>query len=463
MRPSYLGKILLHWCDSCHVPVLSARCRCGQTARPVPVTPPGDARPAFPSDIGFVNRIYREYFGNDLIPPGHLALMSKVPEIDRMEEIVLGGGVVGAVRFDPVKKHWEPLPRPGSTKYLKPRLRYVIIDPGAVPSVMNEGASVLAPGLLEIEESVSPGDEVYILEPSGTCVGVGRAKVSAADARTMKRGAVVRTRKNIPSHPVPGEATWDDAIVANRDILARVEAEAKAFVQKTVADNPLPVTVSYSGGKDSLATFLLVRGAVGNVPLIFIDTGIEFPETYENVIEVARRYGTDVITITGKVGFWDAFDRMGPPAMNARWCCKVCKLGPLKQAISERYGECLSFIGQRRYESVTRRNTPRVWRNSFVPNQLSASPIQNWTALHVWLYLFREKAPYNVLYEKQCDRIGCYLCPSTDPGAYDHIRVNHRDLCERWESRLREWARNNGMTDEWVDSGQWREKSGGHA
>ncbi|NMA09670.1 MAG: phosphoadenosine phosphosulfate reductase, partial [Methanomicrobiales archaeon] len=90
----YLGKILLRWCDACHAPVLSGVCACGAPTRPVAVTPPGDARPAFPDDIERVNRIFRDHFGAALIPEGHIALLNKVPAADRMDEIVLGGAVV---------------------------------------------------------------------------------------------------------------------------------------------------------------------------------------------------------------------------------------------------------------------------------------------------------------------------------------------------------------------------------
>lgn len=458
MRPSYLGKILLHWCDSCHTPVVSERCSCKETTRRVSLTPPGDARPAFPADIDFINQVYRDSYGADLIPPGHLALLNKVPDIDRMEEIILGGGVVGAIRYDPERQRWEPLPRPESIHYLVPRHRFVIIDPGAVGSVENEGASVLAPGLIAIEDSVRAGDEVYILDPEGRCAGTGRAKVSAEEARALKRGSIVRTRKTTRSYPVPGESTWQQAVLSNREIMEKTEAEAADFIRKTADYHQLPVTVSYSGGKDSLATLLLVKSVLGPVPLLFIDTRIEFPETYENVAGVAAEYGLEVMTIQGKADFWAALERVGPPAMNARWCCKVCKLGPLKQAITEKFGECLSFIGQRRYESVTRRNTPRIWRNSFVPNQLSAAPIQHWTALHVWLYLFQEKAPYNRMYEKQCDRIGCFLCPATDTGAYELIRKTHPELCNRWDASLEKWAFQQGKGIDWVRKGHWRQK-----
>ncbi|MFA7562935.1 MAG: PUA domain-containing protein, partial [Methanoculleus sp.] len=190
----YLGKIQLRWCDSCHVPVLSGVCACGTSTRPVAVTPPGDARPAFPDDITRVNHIFHEHFGAPLIPEGHIALLNKVPADDRMDEIVLGGAVVGAVRYIPKERRWEPLPRPAAANYLRPTKRYVVVDDGAIPSILESGASVLAPGLASIDPAVREGDEVFILAKTGECIGVGRARIDAATAKTMERGVIVRTR-----------------------------------------------------------------------------------------------------------------------------------------------------------------------------------------------------------------------------------------------------------------------------
>ncbi len=111
MHPSYLGKILLRWCDQCHTPVLAKTCACGANTREVPLTPPGDARPAFPADIALINSIFEEHFGAPLVPDGHLVLLNKVPDNDRMEEIVIGGGIAGSIRYIPKERRWEPIPR----------------------------------------------------------------------------------------------------------------------------------------------------------------------------------------------------------------------------------------------------------------------------------------------------------------------------------------------------------------
>ena len=441
----------------CHTPVLSHHCSCGANTREVPVTPPGDARPAFPADITLVNRIFKEHFGAHLIPEGHLALLNKVPDQDRMEEIVVGGGIAGIIRYFPQKRRWEPIPRPEACSLFAPKKRFIVVDDDAVPFIRDQGMSVLAPGLVTIDDSVCAGDEVFILAKDGTCVGVGRAKVDAATARGMKKGSIARTRRNIPSIIIPGTANWDSAVTANTGVLHSAESDSFQFVRNVMEQNPhLEANVSYSGGKDSLATLLVVIKAIGKVPMLFADTGMEFPETYANVDETSRHYGLDVIRTDGKNLFWENFKRQGPPAVNARWCCKVCKLTPVANLIREQWGECLSFIGQRRYESAARAQSDRVWRNPNVRGQLSAAPIHHWTALHVWLYLLREHAPYNILYEHHLDRIGCFMCPSSDMALIHMIEADYPQLWDIWRIHLEQWQKAQGLSADWVTGGKWR-------
>ena len=450
---------MLWWCDSCHTPVLANVCsRCSTRAREVMITPPADARPAFPSDISHVNKVYSEHFGVPLIPPGHIVLLNKVPDPDRMEEIIVGGGVVGSIKYLPGESRWEAIPRPQASVFLTPRRKFVVVDNGAVPSIQQEGASVLAPGLVEIEPSVSRGDEVFVLNEERAVVAVGRAKVDAKEAGNMERGAIVRTRRNFPSNCTREEATWEDAVEASAGVLEEQEAEAISFIRDVAARNPLPVNVSYSGGKDSLATLLLVNKALGKVPMLFADTGLEFPETCRNVEEVSREFGNPVVRARGEEAFWKAFQVHGPPAVDFRWCCRTAKLNPVEKVIREHWGECLSFIGQRKYESFRRMASGRVWRNPHLKSQLSAAPIHHWTALQVWLYLFRENAPYNPLYESGLDRVGCFMCPSSDVAVLRQIEESHPLLWQRWSSRLEEWQKEKGLPDSWRGEARWRMK-----
>ena len=455
----YHGKILLHWCDSCHTPVLADHCACGENTRAVPVTPPGDARPTFPDDIEFVNQVYEERFGMQIIPDDQIALLNKVPDHDRMEEIIVGGAIVGAIRYLPAGKRWEALPRPDAVLIDKPEKRFIIIDDGAFQSV-RDGRSLLAPGLISCDSSVREGDEVIMMTQAGDCAGVGRARVDAEEANLMERGQVVKTRKNISSKYTPGKATWDDVIIANEKVLAKAEAASGKFIADNISPyKHLPMSVSYSGGKDSLATLLVVMNTYRKLPILYIDTGLEFSSTEDNVRDVQERYNLECVRIESGDEFWRDFQVNGPPARNNRWCCKTAKLEPLRRHIIEKYGEngeLVSFIGQRKYESFSRMKNPRVWRNSYVQNQVCLAPIHTWTALHVWLYIFREKAPFNILYKHGVDRMGCYMCPASDAGVFEKIKTIHPELWQEWEKAVTEWMDNNGVPESWFESGEWK-------
>jgi len=453
----YHGKIILHWCDSCHTPVLGNSCACGSSTRFVAVTPPGDPRPAFPDDIAHINQVYETYFGVPLIPDGYLVLLNKVPDHDRMEEIVVGGAIVGAIRYLPEQQRWEALPRREAYHLMKPVKGFVIIDDSAA-SFIEDGASVLAPGVKSIADGILEGDEVFILTESGLCAGVGRARVDTETGRTMEKGSLVKTRKPLASTFTSGTATWNDAVRANREHLDRAWAASGEFIKSVIEKNPdLPLTVSYSGGKDSLATLLMVLKHVGQVPIMYIDTGLEFEATEQNVTDVVAKYDLFLHRIFSGDRFWEEFSRQGPPSQDQRWCCRVCKLEPIREYITEHFGECISFIGQRKYESFSRMKNPRVWRNAYVKVQLSAAPIHNWTALHVWLTIFAEEAPYNTVYREQVDRIGCYMCPASDLATIANIKSRYPDLWSEWQDKMEGYQAGLGLSDEWLRGG-WRNK-----
>ena len=462
-----LGKMHLRWCDSCNVPVLeqSACSKCGTSTREVKITPPGDARPAFDHDIRTIRALIDTQFGPGCgevaVPTGRLVLLNKAPDLDRMDEVVLDGMVIGAVRFD-IARGEKFLPRGVTASRMEKTISrgWVRVDRGALESIRERRASALAVGVSDAAEGIEPGDDVIVLDPDGKAVSVGVAKMSTADIRTAERGTAVKTRwvadGSVTGTPGDETSSWDNAILANREVIDRRASEAMRFVRDVVRENDLPVAVSFSGGKDSLATLLLVIESGISPKMIFIDTGLEFEETLNNVRDTAARHSLELITESAGDGFWRNVDLFGPPAKDFRWCCKTCKLGPATRLIQKNFpGGVLSFIGQRAYESQNRARKGRVWRNPWTPNQLGASPIQKWTALHVWLYLFDRKEPFNPLYERGFERIGCYLCPSADLAELKHARELNGEY-NRWQEYLTSYSQKHDLPDEWLSKDLWR-------
>ena len=462
-----LGKMHLRWCDKCNVPVLEqSKCSsCRSETRPVKITPPGDARPAFESDVARIRSLVDSQFGEGtgrlVIPEGAIVLLNKAPDIDRMDEVIVDGAVVGAVRFA-LASGEKFLPRPEAAEAISDHASkgWVLIDPIAADAVRNKSASTLAVGVLECDPGIEAGDELIVLDEPRNAVSVGVSKMSASDMMQHKRGTAVKTRWTVKEpRGIEGRpATWAQATVANKETIDRRTREAADFIKKTVKDSGLPVAVSYSGGKDSLATLLLVLDAGITPDLMFVDTGLEFEETRKNVQDTASSLGLKLIVESAGDAFWKNIGRFGPPAKDFRWCCKTCKLGPATQLIQKNYpGGVLSFIGQRAYESQQRAEKGRIWRNPWTPNQLAASPIQKWSALHVWLYLFSKGARYNPLYEKGLERIGCFMCPATDLAELRKVREISADYA-RWQEFLTQHAEKTHRPPHWLEYDLWRWK-----
>ncbi len=463
-----LGKMHLRWCSGCGVPVLEdPRCGvCGGETVEVRLTPPGDARPAFSEDILRLRRLIDQQFGDGTgiaaIPDRCVVLLNKAPDIDRTDEVILGGMVIGARRFS-ILGDDKFLPRPVSAAAIASQMtkNWVMVDAIAARAIREKKASTLAVGVEHCADDIRVGEEVIVLDLERRPVSVGVSKMSSAEMREHRRGTAVKTRWIVAADQAAAPltaATWDEVTKANEPVLRRRVEEAKDFVRKMTRENPLPVAVSYSGGKDSLATLLLVLEAGVRPKLLFVDTGLEFQQTRDNVTQVAEKYSLDLVSESAGESFWKNLPRFGPPAKDFRWCCKTCKLGPATQLIQKHFpGGVLSFIGQRAYESQQRAQKKKVWRNPWTPNQLAASPIQKWTALHVWLFLMAKDAPVNPLYKRGLERIGCFMCPASDLAELRLVRELSPEY-QRWQGFLDGLGTDVTGRGKWLEYDLWRWK-----
>lgn len=462
-----LGKLLLRWCVNCNLPILEQeQCsRCSGPTVNVKITPPGDVRPAFGADIDILrNRVNSQFGkgkGRTLFPDDKVVILNKVPHLDRMDEVILDGRVLGSLRYDPGKGYLFVLRMEGGRRLARGlRKGLVMVHDGAVASISRK-ASAMIPGILMADPSIRKGDEVVVVSEDGRAIAVGIARTSGREMMTGKRGPGAKTRwASTPAdaRTLPGGQSWKDVLEANDDVLTRRSRESINFIRRTSERYDLPVVVSFSGGKDSLATLLLVLDAGLKPDILFVDTGLEFNETVNHVEEVSREFGLRLVQASAGNSFWEQLDFFGPPAKDYRWCCKTCKLGPAARLIKEKYPDgVLSFIGQRRYESEQRAAKDRVWKNPWVPLQIGASPIQDWTSLHIWLYLFKKGVVYNPWYENGLERIGCWLCPASDLAEVQAVKSRMPGYV-RWERFLYDYARRTGWSKEWVDYGGWRWK-----
>ncbi len=464
-----LGKNHLRWCFRCNLPIMEAKtCPvCGAETSATELTPPADSRPGFDFDIqrarDMADRCFGEGCGKAMIPDGHIVIMNKAPAIDRMEEVFCDGTCVATERFD-LGAGWRFIIRTqGAMRISKVMTKgYVILNPDAVPFVQ-ENKNLMAPGVLDADPGIQIDDEVIMILENRTVIGTGVAKMTGKDMKEQNRGFAVKTRWHKPEEPVVSDIchTWDDVVEANRAIIEKRRDEAIKFVHDTMKTySDLPAVVSFSGGKDSLATMLITMDAGVDTPPMFVNTGLELDETVKYVHDFAERHKLKLIEQEPpENAFYGNLVYFGPPAKDYRWCCKTNKLGPTVAAITKNFPDgVLSFIGQRKYESEARHDKPRVWKNPWTPGQIGASPIQNWAAMHVWLYIFYKKEPFNFWYAHGLDRIGCFMCPASDMADLDTVKAASSRYPE-WDRYLSEYSEKRGMPEEWKKYGLWRWKS----
>ncbi|HZD42458.1 MAG TPA: aminotransferase class V-fold PLP-dependent enzyme, partial [Methanomicrobiales archaeon] len=260
----------------------------------------------------------------------------------------------------------------------------------------------------------------------------------------------VRVKEILPVTPRESPSPpWTVAVEQNRYHLKNLERHAIREIRQHMHDRPC-VNVSFSGGKDSTVVLTLARKA-GVEEAFFIDTGIEFPET----IDYVKKQG---VTIVEKGGdFWTAVEKAGPPGKDHRWCCKLLKLHPLKRHLATT-GACVTIQGNRWYESWNRADLQVTSQNPNNPLQLNISPIRNWRALEVYLYLWWMGVELNPLYDQGIERIGCMVCPAMLESEYEDLKRLHPEIAERWEEYLSRYREERGLPPEYLEWGLWRWK-----
>ena len=271
---------------------------------------------------------------------------------------------------------------------------------------------------------------------------------------TLKRNMTSLSENENENLPI------NSLLCANQRALEKGESEAVEFIKKVAKRHKSKLKmVSFSGGKDSAITAYLVKKAIGEVPLLFSNTGVEFPETIKFAREFAKKMDMELIELHPPQKFVDLCEELGPPSRMMRWCCFTQKAAPINAFYSNLDNAVLSFDGIRKSESKSRAKFERLRKNTKIIRQISAYPIFGWLDFEVWLYLFFRKIPMNPLYEKGYSRIGCWACPNNSKFDDFLLSKTHPILSKNWAIFLLEYAKKNGRTPNWVYSGKWKQRT----
>jgi 3'-phosphoadenosine 5'-phosphosulfate sulfotransferase (PAPS reductase)/FAD synthetase len=223
---------------------------------------------------------------------------------------------------------------------------------------------------------------------------------------------------------------------ANRATLRALEADAVAFVDEVSTYYPADPVLYFSGGKESVVMLRLLEKAARRSNVIFVGTGVDFPEDAQFMLEELKPALDNnplfhfEMNLAPPERFLSVFREQGTLDARSAWCRKYIK-APLKGEITARlYGDqhFVAFEGSRWYENDFRRSHPRINFAEGYDRQVWAHPLAEWTGLDVWSYIFLEDLKINPMYFQGFQRTTCWLCPIVNPFHLDQSRKRYPEL-----------------------------------
>lgn len=263
-------------------------------------------------------------------------------------------------------------------------------------------------------------------------------------------------------------------VEANREMLEIIE---QSTVKKILAiytkykDRLDCFHVAFSGGKDSCVLLDLVKKALpkGSFVVVFGDTGMEFPDTYEVIKKTKQQCAEDEIPFyiaTSHLTSKESWKLFGPPSRVLRWCCSVHKSTPQTLKLREVTGKDdytgLALVGVRAHESATRSAYEYFNDSKKIKGQFSHNSILEWTSAEVWLYIYANNVLINEAYKKGSSRVGCICCPMGGGKSGFVEYENYTDSVSGYIEMIQKSnGRRNANVDEYVKSGGWSARKNG--
>ena len=254
--------------------------------------------------------------------------------------------------------------------------------------------------------------------------------------------------------------------------LSKAEEQGKAPI---LSSNTDIFVTSFSGGKDSQVVLDLVTRVVPaeDVVVIYSDTGYELPPSLSLYNEVKDFYiqkypNQRFFTAKNHQPVLHYWDEIGTPSRIHRWCCSIMKSAPLSKLLKEIVGNgkqpnAILFDGVRAEESPSRSSRSRIGKNVKHNKIINVSPILEWNATEIYLYLLLNGLPVNEAYRKGLSRVGCVICPYSSSWSEDLCGQLYPETLAPFVNKIREGLERSKTAgiENYIRTGRWKMRAGG--
>src|ERR1700756_2513023 len=182
---------------------------------------------------------------------------------------------------------------------------------------------------------------------------------------------------------------------------------AEQALEAVLAANPSArVCITSSFQAEDMIVTALLKKRISDVPVLFLDTGYHFAQTYEYRDRMTRQWSLNLVnvlppqTVKEQESAFGILYRTEPTR-----CCQLRKVEPLMNAL-EPFD--IWFTGLRREQSPTRKNLKKLEQHRLPTGKilLKVSPLADWNWAQVWDYTRANQLSYLPLYDQGYPSIG---------------------------------------------------------
>ena len=198
-----------------------------------------------------------------------------------------------------------------------------------------------------------------------------------------------------------------------------LQLEAEARLDRVLDDHPGRVCITCSFQAEDMLVLNMLRKRMPDVPVLFLDTGYHFKETYSYRDRMTAAWKLNLVNLLPRMSTVEQENTFGilyhsDPSR----CCHLRKVEPLMAALDN---FDLWFTGLRREQSPTRRNLNQIERHELPSGRslLKVSLLADWSWLQVSDAMANEGIEYLPLYSQGYPSIGCQPCTALPTNVND--------------------------------------------
>jgi phosphoadenosine phosphosulfate reductase len=194
--------------------------------------------------------------------------------------------------------------------------------------------------------------------------------------------------------------------------LENLEASTAEEVLRRVlaskASSVVCLTCSFQA--EDIIVLNLLRKRIPKIPVLFLETGYHFAETYQFRDQITREWDLNLVNVVPKKTVAQQESEFGILYRDEPTkCCQLRKVEPLMEALEPFE---VWFTGLRREQSPTRKNLRKAEDHRLPSGKtvLKVSPLADWTWAKVWEYTGANRLNYLPQYDEGYASIGCEPC-----------------------------------------------------